>query len=96
MEHPVYASYGANLDIAYGCGNNELVKPFIYVEGFNPEFFENVISGFVVFNQFTDRQGDQNGIVSGSFEFTVKNEELDSTVVVTDGRFQYVIDYQWY
>lgn len=58
--------------------------------------FEKLISGKLQFNQFSDKQGDQNGIVSGTFEFTVRNEELDSTVVVTEGRFQYIIDYEWY
>src|SRR5690554_3688137 len=31
---------GAGVVIEYGCGNDKLLKPFIYVEGFNPEEFE--------------------------------------------------------
>ena len=58
--------------------------------------FEQIMSGYVKFDSFADRGEDENGIVSGTFEFTVRNEELDSTVVITDGRFQYIIDYEWY
>ncbi len=47
IEHPVYSDYGATLNISYGCGNDKLVKPFIFVEGFNPEFFENDYEGLI-------------------------------------------------
>ena len=40
IPHPTIANHGVGLAIEYGCGNNnELRKPFIYVEGFNPDLF---------------------------------------------------------
>lgn len=57
---------------------------------------DSLISGFLKFDSFSDKQGDQNGIVSGNFEFIVTNAYLDTTIVVTEGSFQYIIDYEWY
>jgi len=39
IPHPTIPNHGVGLMMSYGCGNNELRKPFIYVEGFNPELF---------------------------------------------------------
>src|SRR5690554_5995652 len=39
IPHPTIPNHGVGLVMSYGCGNNELRKPFIYVEGFNPELF---------------------------------------------------------
>lgn len=58
--------------------------------------FESNVGGFIEFDRFYDRNSCENGVVSGTFEFTATNEELDSTVHVTEGRFQYIIDYEWY
>ncbi|MGB6035089.1 MAG: hypothetical protein WBG42_02390, partial [Cryomorphaceae bacterium] len=41
IPHPSISGHGAVLNIEYGCGNDELRKPFIFVEGFNPELFGN-------------------------------------------------------
>ncbi len=41
IDHPTIANHGATVSIEYGCGNTELRKPFIYVEGFNPDEFGN-------------------------------------------------------
>lgn len=38
---PALSNYGINLQIEYACGNDKILKPFIYVEGFSPdEYFE--------------------------------------------------------
>ncbi len=80
----------------------------IYADSISPFFFfdnedisqlsilDSLISGRLLFTAFSDKQKDKNGIVAGTFEFTVRNEELDTTVFITDGRFQYIIDYEWY
>jgi pimeloyl-ACP methyl ester carboxylesterase len=55
IPHPTLANHGATLSIAYGCGNTELRKPFIYVEGFNPEqwgnhtYFNSFYSDFIFY-----------------------------------------------
>ena len=75
------------------------VSPFyIYSDDDIGEYirFEELQSGSIKFNQFSDKNGDINGIVSGTFEFTVYNSEIDSTIEITDGKFQYIIDYEWY
>jgi hypothetical protein len=43
----------------------------------------NVVNGFLVFKKFDI----QNGIVSGTFEFTTYNPDCGDTIKVTDGRF---------
>src|SRR5690554_2246157 len=62
----------------------------------NPIRFDEIMTGILKFDQFSDKNGDINGIVSGTFEFTVHNSEIDSTIAITDGKFQYIIDYEWY
>jgi len=38
---PALSNYGIDLQIEYACGNDKILKPFIYVEGFSPdEYFE--------------------------------------------------------
>src|SRR5690554_1538122 len=57
IDHPTIANHGATVTIAYGCGNTELRKPFIYVEGFNPDQFGDMhyYSGFFdKFDYFQD------------------------------------------
>jgi hypothetical protein len=58
--------------------------------------FESDVHGFIQFNRFSDRNSSKNGVVSGTFEFSATNFELDSTIYITEGRFQYIIDYEWY
>jgi|GEM_PF-2786052 len=42
IEHPTLNDYDINLQIEYACGNDKILKPFIYVEGFSPdEYFES-------------------------------------------------------
>ena|SRR5690554_6592574 len=71
---------------------------YLYFDDANGDVieFDELLSGFILFNNFSDKNGDTNGIVSGTFEFTVHNSEIDSTVEITDGKFQYIIDYEWY
>lgn len=41
IDHPSLTNYGIDLQIEYACGNDKILKPFIYVEGFSPdEYFE--------------------------------------------------------
>ncbi len=58
IPHPTIANHGVELAIAYGCGNNELRKPFIFVEGFNPELFGNDNYEEDFFDDFNDYQND--------------------------------------
>jgi len=57
IPHPTIANHGVELAIAYGCGNNnELRKPFIYVEGFNPDLFGDQFYEEDFFDDFDDYQ----------------------------------------
>lgn len=58
IQHPTDTEFKANLQIEYGCGNNKLVKPFIYVEGFSPEQFQPNLTYFNYYNALTDYQDD--------------------------------------
>jgi pimeloyl-ACP methyl ester carboxylesterase len=39
IQHPTEQYHGAQLYVEYGCGNDEIRKPFIFVEGFSPREF---------------------------------------------------------
>ena len=88
--------FDPNLDsIDFNSNQVDSVSPF-YSDFNDYGAFDKLISGSVKFIQFADKSGDTNGIVTGTFEFTVRNEELDSIVEITEGKFQYIIDYEWY
>jgi len=48
-----------HVSIEYGCGNDRLMKPFIIVEGFNPEQFEVFEQGSF-YLQFLDKINEEN------------------------------------
>ncbi|NEN25308.1 hypothetical protein G3O08_17565 [Cryomorpha ignava] len=60
---PALSNYGIDLQIEYACGNDKIIKPFIYVEGFSPdeyfEAFEN--ETYIDFYDKFDFYQDQNG-----------------------------------
>lgn len=59
--------------------------------------FEFEPSGFLSIDTFTPRDSltMEFGKLEGTFEFTVSNEELDSTVHVTDGAFRFKVPNFW-
>ena len=52
---------GARMQIEYGCGNHGLTKPFVYVEGFNPEVFGNTTYSDL-FNSLRIHQRDYSNV----------------------------------
>ena len=95
----IYGLTLANQTIDFASNQIDSVSPFyFYPDEEKGEFvvFNNWETGSLTFSEFTDRNGDTNGLVSGTFEFSVHNEELDSIVEITDGKFQYIIEYEWY
>jgi hypothetical protein len=63
-------------------------EPFLEIEAFK------VLSGFIEIKEISPRERKPDGSkvtgygwVEGTFEFTVKDEELDTTIHVTEGRF---------
>ena len=59
---PALSEYGINLQIEYACGNDKIIKPFIYVEGFSPhEYFDGFDNETYIefFEKFTDYE-DEN------------------------------------
>jgi hypothetical protein len=59
--------------------------------------FDQMVSGFLNIAQFTPRDSTtmEFGKIEGTFEFTVSNEELDSTIHVTDGSFRFKVANFW-
>jgi len=71
----------------------------IFVAQLSPELliFDSLTSGsmdLVHFSPSTLPNG-QLGLVEGTFEFSVANTELDSTVHITDGHFRFRIQQTW-
>ncbi len=59
--------------------------------------YEELISGHVHFQEFRPSElpdGDL-GLVEGTFEFSVANAELDSTIHITEGHFRFRIQQTW-
>jgi|GEM_PF-6554019 len=54
----------AKVSIAYGCGNDKLVKPLIIVEGFDPPQFGN----FLTYNSFIQKLTNENLILKQELE----------------------------
>jgi len=57
--------------------------------------FEELISGQMELQHFRPRQGEEKGLVEGTFECKLKNTETDSIVNITNGYFRFRIEHTW-
>ncbi len=59
--------------------------------------YDSLIPGYFNVASFTPRQPNNGpfGKIEGTFEFTVTNENKDSTIYITDGAFRFKVPNTW-
>jgi hypothetical protein len=59
--------------------------------------YETLISGNMIVTEFSPREDGQSefGNFEGTFEFSVKNDTIDTVINITDGQFRYAVPNIW-